>query len=100
MIGYNLGVIAEVIAYKSFKSQCLEFNANSRSGTVVTCLLAVVLWLQLLAGFVGRLGHHGSFLLSCGVFVIRAIVQTAGVAISVIYVGRLIAGIGVGVFNG
>ena len=49
-----------------------------------------------LASFSDPLGRRGTILLACCIFVVGGIIQTAGVVIAMLYVGRLIAGIGVG----
>lgn len=52
--------------------------------------------LALGGGFSDRLGRRGTILMACCIFVVGGVIQTAGVAISMLYIGRLIAGIGVG----
>jgi MFS family permease len=99
LFGYDLGVIAEVVASKSFKSLFLQSNANSRSGTVVALFTGGCFVGAFAAGFADRLGRRGTILLACIIFVIGGIIQTAGVVISMLYIGRLIAGIGVGLLT-
>ncbi|KAI9690283.1 MAG: hypothetical protein M1822_009244 [Bathelium mastoideum] len=96
LFGYDLGVIAEVVASDSFVSLFLQKDANSRSGTVVALFTGGCFLGALGAGFSDRLGRRGTILMACCIFVVGGIIQTAGVAIAMLYLGRLIAGIGVG----
>ncbi|KAH8804375.1 putative MFS sugar transporter [Xylogone sp. PMI_703] len=99
LFGYDLGVIAEVVASKSFKAKFLQSDGNSRSGTVVALFTGGCFVGAFVAGFADRLGRRGTILLACIIFVIGGIIQTAGMVISMLYVGRLIAGIGVGLLT-
>ncbi len=96
LFGYDLGVIAEVVASDSFKSLFLQQNANSRSGTVVALFTGGCFTGALGAGFSDKLGRRGTILMACCIFVVGGTIQTAGVAIGMLYAGRFIAGIGVG----
>jgi MFS family permease len=96
LFGYDLGVIAEVVASGSFKSLFLQQNANSRSGTVVALFTGGCFTGALGAGFSDRLGRRGTILMACCIFVVGGTIQTAGVTIGMLYAGRFIAGIGVG----
>lgn len=51
------------------------------------------------AGFMERFGRRGTILIACCVFTVGGIIQTAGVVIEMLYIGRLIAGIGVGLLT-
>jgi MFS family permease len=99
LFGYDLGVIAESVASRSFKAQFLQSNADARSGTVVALFTGGCFVGAFAAGFADRLGRRGTILLGCGIFIIGGIVQTAGVVISMLYIGRLLAGIGVGLLT-
>ena len=96
LFGYDLGVIAEVVASDSFKHEFLQSNANSRSGTVVSLFTGGCFVGAFGAGYSNRLGRRGTILMACCIFVVGGTIQTAGVAIEMLYIGRLIAGIGVG----
>ena len=96
LFGYDLGVIAEVVASSSFKTLFLQSNANSRSGTVVALFTGGCFVGAFLAGFTDRLGRRGTIFMACCIFVVGGAIQTAGVAIAMLYVGRLVAGTGVG----
>ncbi|KAI9707873.1 MAG: hypothetical protein M1820_004479 [Bogoriella megaspora] len=96
LFGYDLGVIAAVVASDSFKSLFLKTNADSRSGTVVALFTGGCFLGALGAGYSDRLGRRGTILMACCIFIVGGIIQTAGVVIAMLYLGRLIAGIGVG----
>lgn len=96
LFGYDLGVIAEVVASDSFKHEFLQSNANSRSGTVVALFTGGCFVGAFGAGYSNRIGRRGTILMACCIFVVGGTIQTAGVAIEMLYIGRLIAGIGVG----
>lgn len=99
LFGYDLGVIAEVVASRSFKTLFLQSDADSRSGTVVALFTGGCFVGALCAGFTDRLGRRGTILMACCIFVCGGIIQTAGVVIAMLYLGRLIAGIGVGLLT-
>ena len=90
------GVIAEVVASDSFKALFLEIDGDARSGTVVALFTAGCFCGAFFASFSDPLGRRGTILMACCIFVVGGIIQTAGVAIAMLYVGRFIAGIGVG----
>ncbi|KAK0265609.1 hypothetical protein LTR35_002887 [Friedmanniomyces endolithicus] len=96
LFGYDLGVIAEVVASDSFKSLFLQSNGDTRSGTVVALFTGGCFCGAFLASYTDRLGRRGTILMACCIFVVGGIIQTAGVVIAMLYVGRLIAGLGVG----
>lgn len=96
LFGYDLAVIAEVVASDSFKTLFLQENADTRSGTVVALFTGGCFIGAFGAGFCDRLGRRGTILMACCIFVVGGIIQTAGVAIGMLYAGRLIAGTGVG----
>lgn len=96
---YDLGVIAEVVISDDFTKRFLQTNGDSRSGTVVALFTAGCFCGAFLASFSDPLGRRGAILTACCIFVVGGIIQTAGVVIAMLYVGRLIAGIGVGVLT-
>jgi MFS family permease len=96
LFGFDLAVIAEVVASDSFKSLFLQQNADSRSGTVVALFTAGCFFGAFGAGFTDKLGRRGTILMASCIFVVGGIIQTAGVVIGMLYAGRFIAGFGVG----
>ena len=96
LFGYDLAVIAEVVASGSFESLFLQESATQRSGTVVALFTGGCFCGAFLAGFTDPLGRRKTILMACCIFVVGGVIQTAGVNIAMLYVGRLIAGTGVG----
>lgn len=90
------GVIAEVVASDSFKTSFLQEDSDTRSGTVVALFTGGCFVGAFFASFTDRLGRRGTILMACLIFLVGGAIQTAGVVISMLYIGRLIAGIGVG----
>jgi MFS family permease len=89
-------VIAEVVASDSFKTLFLSKDADTRSGTVVALFTGGCFVGAFFASFTDPLGRRGTILMACCIFIVGGIIQTAGVVIEMLYIGRLIAGIGVG----
>lgn len=96
LFGYDLGVIAEVIASGSFKQLFLQNGSATKSGTVVALFTGGCFVGALGSGYTKRLGRRGTIFMACCIFVVGGSIQTAGVVIGMLYAGRLIAGIGVG----
>lgn len=96
LFGYDLGVIAEVVATDDFKARFLTANAGSRTGTVVSLFTGGCFFGALGAGYTDRLGRRGTILMASIIFIIGGIIQTAGVVVEMLYIGRLIAGFGIG----
>ena len=92
----NSGVIAEVVASDSFKASFLQEDSDTRSGTVVALFTGGCFVGAFFASFTDPLGRRGTILMACCIFIVGGIIQTAGVVIAMLYIGRLIAGIGVG----
>ena len=91
-----MGVIAEVVASDSFKQTFLQQDGDTRSGTVVALFTGGCFCGAFLASFSDPLGRRGTILMACCIFVVGGVIQTAAVVIAMLYVGRFIAGIGVG----
>ncbi|KAH8812430.1 general substrate transporter [Xylogone sp. PMI_703] len=96
LFGYDLGVIAEVVAADDFKRRFLQSNSGSRSGTVVSLFTGGCFFGALGAGYTDRLGRRGTILLASLIFIVGGVIQTAGVAIEMLYIGRLVSGFGIG----
>lgn len=90
-------MIVEVVASDSFKTL---FYGKMQTPVLVPSLrslrMAVSLGAFFGAGFSDRLGRRDTNLMACCIFVVGGVIQTAGVAVSMLYIGRLVAGIGVG----
>lgn len=96
LFGYDLGVIAEVVAADDFKTRFLQSNGGAKSGTVVSLFTGGCFFGALGAGYTDRLGRRGTILMASIIFIIGGVIQTAGVAIEMLYIGRLVAGFGIG----
>ncbi|GAB7348901.1 hypothetical protein MBLNU459_g7593t1 [Dothideomycetes sp. NU459] len=97
LYGYDLGVIASVVASSTFKDKFLTTDATTRSGTIVALFTAGAFFGAFGAGFCDPLGRRGALALGSVLFMVGGILQTAAEAVAMLYVGRLIAGFGIGI---
>ncbi|GES58915.1 MFS sugar transporter [Aspergillus terreus] len=95
LYGYDLGVIAEVIASESFKS---KFEANdTETGLVVSMFTAGAFFGAAGAGPSGdSLGRRWTIIVGCLVFCLGGALQTGAQSVDYLYSGRFLAGFGVG----
>ncbi|CAG8984157.1 hypothetical protein HYALB_00008158 [Hymenoscyphus albidus] len=96
LYGYDLGVIAEVIASETFVS---FFNEPSsvQTGMVVSFFTGGAFCGAALAGSSGdRWGRRWTILIGCIFFLIGGALQTGAQNINYLYAGRWLAGVGVG----
>ncbi|PYI03290.1 glucose transporter [Aspergillus sclerotiicarbonarius CBS 121057] len=95
LYGYDLGVIAEVIASGSFISR---FNIDdTQSGLVVSMFTAGAFCGAAFGGPCGDwLGRRWTITVGCVVFCLGGGLQTGAKTIAYLYSGRFIAGLGVG----
>jgi hypothetical protein len=96
LFGYDLAVIAEVVAADNFKTLFLQDSSDARSGTVVALFTAGCFTGALGSGFTNRIGRRAVILMGACIFIVGGTIQTAGVTIGMLYAGRYIAGCGVG----
>lgn len=96
LFGYDLGVIAEVIASDSFKTLFLKNDSDTKSGTVVALFTGGCFVGAWGSGYTNFLGRRKTILMACCIFIVGGSIQTGGVVIGMLYSGRLIAGVGVG----
>lgn len=92
LLGYDLGVIAAVVASPSFHS---HFNQPSATeiGVVVSMFTAGAFFGALFGGPVADyLGRRWTMIGGAAIFVLGGALQTAGVNLGYMYSGRLIAG--------
>ncbi|GAB1319323.1 hypothetical protein MFIFM68171_09533 [Madurella fahalii] len=96
LYGYDLGVIAQVIASQSFKT---KFNpTDNEEAAVVSVFTAGAFFGAAAAGPMGdKLGRRWTILAGALVFCLGGALQTGAQALSYLYSGRAIAGLGVGV---
>ncbi|KAL4893887.1 general substrate transporter [Aspergillus ambiguus] len=95
LYGYDLGVIAEVIASESFMS---KFEANdTQTGLVVSMFTAGAFFGAAGAGPSGdSLGRRWTIIVGCVVFCLGGALQTGAQTVDYLYSGRFLAGFGVG----
>ncbi|PYI13295.1 MFS sugar transporter [Aspergillus japonicus CBS 114.51] len=95
LYGYDLGVIAEVIASGSFIS---KFEADStQQGLVVSMFTAGAFCGAAFAGPTGdKLGRRWTITIGCIIFCLGGGLQTGAQTIAYLYSGRFFAGLGVG----
>jgi MFS family permease len=96
LYGYDLGVIAQVIASQSFNA---KFQPNAaETGAVVSVFTGGAFFGAGAAGPMGdKLGRRMTILCGALVFILGGALQTGAQALSYLYSGRLIAGVGVGI---
>ncbi|KAK4101317.1 general substrate transporter [Parathielavia hyrcaniae] len=96
LFGYDLGVIAQVIAAQSFNT---KFNpTENETGAVVSVFTGGAFFGAAFAGPMGdKLGRRWTILIGSVVFILGGALQTGAQALSYLYSGRLFAGVGVGI---
>ncbi|KAH6871714.1 general substrate transporter [Thelonectria olida] len=95
LYGYDLGVIAEVIASGNFLD---KFGDDSNKiGAVVSVFTGGAFFGAMFAGELGdRLGRKYTILLGALIFILGGSLQTAASHLNYLYAGRCLAGVGVG----
>ncbi|KAJ3527835.1 hypothetical protein NM208_g10511 [Fusarium decemcellulare] len=93
LYGYDLGVIAEVIASGNFKRQ---FGDDpNKTGAVVSVFTGGAFFGAFFAGPVGdRLGRKWTILIGALIFILGGGLQTGATHIDYLYSGRCLAGVG------
>lgn len=97
LYGFDLGIIASVVSSNTFIAEFLEVDGSTKSGTVVALFTAGAFFGAFAAGFCDSLGRRGGLLLGSLIYLIGGILQTAAHAVAMLYLGRLIAGFGIGI---
>ncbi|KAI9008892.1 general substrate transporter [Phycomyces nitens] len=105
LFGFDLGVVGGLLIAPSFLSY-FGIDPNNKeqeaniSGNVVSILQVGCLIGALLAtSTADRLGRKYSIIIAAAIFTIGGIVQVIGYSLAVLYVGRLVAGLGVGALS-
>ncbi|KAH6683205.1 MFS sugar transporter-like protein [Halenospora varia] len=96
LFGYDLGVIAEVIASETFTS---FFNkpTSTETGIVVSFFTGGAFCGAGLAGPIGdKLGRRWTILIGCIIFLLGGALQTGAMNLHYLWAGRWLAGLGVG----
>ncbi|KAI5203407.1 general substrate transporter [Aureobasidium subglaciale] len=97
LYGFDIAVIASVVASDSFEDEFLHTNKTIRSGRIVSLFTAGAFFGSFIAGFCDPLGRRGTLVFGGCLFLIGGVLQTAAIAVEMLYIGRLIAGLGVGI---
>ncbi|PYI14687.1 general substrate transporter [Aspergillus violaceofuscus CBS 115571] len=97
LYGYDLGVIASVVASDSFVNKFLTHNGSVISGTVVSLFTAGAFFGALGAGYTDPLGRRATLVLGSVLFCIGGILQTAAVNVGMLLFSRIFAGFGIGI---
>jgi MFS family permease len=88
-----LGVIAQVISSKAFLNKFKP--EDNEIGAVVSVFTGGAFFGAAAAGFMGdRLGRRWTIFIGAVVFILGGSLQTAAQALSYLYAGRAIAGVG------
>ncbi|KAK9454983.1 general substrate transporter [Dipodascopsis uninucleata] len=94
--GYDLGIIAQVIASESFISYFNNPNSD-QTGLVVSLFTAGAFAGAFVAGFLSdKLGRRGTIMAATIVFIFGSSLQCGAQNISYLFAGRFIGGMGVG----
>lgn len=96
LYGYDLGVIASVVASDSFIAQFINGNSTV-AGTVVALFTAGAFFGAYGAGFTDPLGRRTTLALGSVLFIVGGVLQTASVNIGMLYFSRIFAGFGIGI---
>ncbi|KAH7084546.1 general substrate transporter [Paraphoma chrysanthemicola] len=96
LYGYDLGVIAQVIASQSFKT---KFKPTTpEEGAVVSVFTGGAFFGAGFAGPMGdKLGRRKTILVGALIFCLGGALQTGAQGLSYLYAGRSLAGVGVGI---
>ncbi|CAN9350209.1 unnamed protein product [Alternaria alternata] len=96
LYGYDLGVIAQVIASAAFKSKFNEPSDNE-TGAVVSVFTGGAFFGAAFAGPLGDwLGRRLTILTGAVIFMLGGSLQTGAQNLGYLYAGRILAGVGVG----
>ncbi|CAO2653429.1 Nn.00g028400.m01.CDS01 [Neocucurbitaria sp. VM-36] len=96
LFGYDLGVIAQVIASESFKTKFSP--TDNETGAVVSVFTGGAFFGAGFAGPMGdMLGRRMTIMIGALIFCLGGALQTGAQALSYLYSGRAIAGLGVGI---
>lgn len=93
LYGYDLGVIAQVIASQSFNAKFQP--KTNETGAVVSVFTGGAFFGAALAGYVGdKLGRRWTIFIGSVIFILGGALQTAAQSLAYLYSGRAIAGLG------
>jgi MFS family permease len=94
LFGYDLGVIAQVVASPSFSKEFNNPKANE-TGAVVSVFTGGAFCGAAVAGILAdRIGRRLTIMIGAIIFCLGGALQTGAMALSYLYAGRAIAGLG------
>ncbi|KAL4901445.1 hypothetical protein BDW74DRAFT_187681 [Aspergillus multicolor] len=96
LYGYDLGVIASVVASDSFIAKFIN-GRSTVAGTVVALFTAGAFFGAFGAGFTDPLGRRKTLVLGSVLFIIGGIIQTAAMNLGMLYFSRIFSGFGIGI---
>ncbi|KAL3456172.1 general substrate transporter [Aspergillus heterothallicus] len=96
LYGYDLGIIASVVASDSFVTKFVNGHSHV-SGTVVALFTAGAFFGAYGAGFTDPLGRRTTLALGSVLFIIGGALQTAAVNHGMLYFSRIFSGFGIGI---
>ncbi|KAK9453400.1 general substrate transporter [Dipodascopsis uninucleata] len=101
LFGYDQGVVSGVVTMESFavKFPKIYLDSDFKGWFVSTFLLAAWFGSLLNGQFTDRLGRKRSMMLSVVIFVVGSSLQAAGINLAMIFCGRAIAGVSVGMLT-
>ncbi|KAJ3055036.1 hypothetical protein HK097_011672 [Rhizophlyctis rosea] len=112
LFGYEIGVVSQVLSMDAFGLRFgLKINERGADGELLaatgaadatgwitfTFLIGCVAGAAIVSDFADRFGRKRSLLIGAAIFVIGVIFQAAASNFGLLYAGRLISGVGVGV---
>ncbi|KAJ1924836.1 hypothetical protein IWQ60_004945 [Tieghemiomyces parasiticus] len=99
LFGYDTGVISGVLDMDNFKTY-YNFPDATMRGTIVAMLTLGCFLGSLASGYLAdRIGRKFSIVLGSAVFIVGAALQTAALNTAMLIVGRIVAGLGIGVLS-
>ncbi|KAK7182400.1 hypothetical protein DPSP01_002308 [Paraphaeosphaeria sporulosa] len=99
LFGYDLGVIAQVVASPSFAKEFNNPKANETGAVVSVFTGGAFLGAGVAGVLADRIGRRLTIMIGAIIFCLGGALQTGAMALSYLYSGRAIAGLGVGVLT-
>lgn len=96
--GYDLGIIAQVIASESF-TEYMTYPNTTVTGLIVSLFTVGAFAGALLAGFLENLSRRQTILLATVFFLFGGSLQCGAQNVKFLFAGRFFAGIGVGLYT-
>jgi len=99
LFGYDVGVISGVLVMIPFK-ETFQWKTTLQEGFIVSSLQLGCFFGSLFAAFVcDRIGRRKAILLGAITFCVGGVIQTSASTLVPLYIGRLIAGLAIGILS-